>query len=352
VLNQALNFSYDFYRNDFSKEELEAFRQDAKVYHRRAEKKYNRLARTFSQIKQHMPNLYRIDVGHGVPLPAELLLALTNTLIGHLTMLQCHMGPRSIMPHTLHSWPLHSLNLQIGFGNFDHSDLGLDYKLSKSLITLSANTLQDLRWNQVYSFRDFVPDDTGSTHICQFPNLRMLEMSAITYPDNPMMRSLQSASRLRTLRITCSKQQHVLAERSLKGWLALRELEYLELEESLNTINTILSNATHLQKLRYKTYKSDLSFGQSMKRQILPVLVDSFYQLTSLSLVFPGTIISIQALQAISQIRTLQQVHISSGNQAGWRQTWPVDHRAIIKSFRRFARSETTGHVWRYLRST
>jgi hypothetical protein len=58
----------------------------------------------------------------------------------------------------------------------------------------------------------------------------------------------------------------------------------LELEESLNTINTILSNATHLQKLRYKTYKSDLSFGQSIERQILPVLVDSFYQLTSLSL--------------------------------------------------------------------
>jgi hypothetical protein len=39
-LKQALNFSYDFYRNDFSKEELEAFRRDAKVYHRRAEKKY------------------------------------------------------------------------------------------------------------------------------------------------------------------------------------------------------------------------------------------------------------------------------------------------------------------------
>lgn len=145
-----------------------------------------------------------------------------------------------------------------------------------------------------------------------------------------MIRALLSAPRLQSLAITCSDQLKILAATTMSS---LRELDYAEHEDLLEAFALILKNSTHLQKLRYKTYKSDLSADQSMDHQILPVLVNSFYQLTSLSLAFPGTIIFTQALQAISQIRTLQQVHIASGNQFGWRQTWLVDHRAIIRTF-------------------
>jgi hypothetical protein len=62
--------------------------------------------------------------------------------------------------------------------------------------------------------------------------------------------------------------------------------------------------------------------------QLLPLLVESFHNLASLSLVWEGISISESALEQIGTLRSLRQLKLSAGAQSGWRPNWFVDHDA------------------------
>lgn len=68
-----------------------------------------------------------------------------------------------------------------------------------------------------------------------------------------------------------------------------------------------------------------------LDQNLLPLLVSSFTALTSLSLVWAGVSISESALDTISSLTSLEQIHLSAGFQAGWRHDWLADHDIMRK---------------------
>lgn len=64
---------------------------------------------------------------------------------------------------------------------------------------------------------------------------------------------------------------------------------------------------------------------------VLPLLVHSFSNLTSLALGWKGTEIPEQSLFLISKLTTLEQLHLSVGFQYGWRHEWLIDHSMMLK---------------------
>ncbi|KAI9930902.1 hypothetical protein MW887_010553 [Aspergillus wentii] len=66
---------------------------------------------------------------------------------------------------------------------------------------------------------------------------------------------------------------------------------------------------------------------------VLPLLSQSFGNLTSLSLTWTGTSIDETALEHISTLKGLTQIHLSAGHQFGPRHDWFVDHDTIRKAF-------------------
>ena len=68
-----------------------------------------------------------------------------------------------------------------------------------------------------------------------------------------------------------------------------------------------------------------------LEDRVLPLLAQSFSNLTSLSLVWDSLKIPDQAMEHISQIETLEQLHLSAGYQSGWRHDWLIDHQIMRK---------------------
>lgn len=71
-----------------------------------------------------------------------------------------------------------------------------------------------------------------------------------------------------------------------------------------------------------------------LEAQLLPLLSHSFSRLTSLEIAWESTSIPDLALEFIGSLTTLQQIHLSAGNQFGWRRDWQIDHKAMQKHFR------------------
>lgn len=79
--------------------------------------------------------------------------------------------------------------------------------------------------------------------------------------------------------------------------------------------------------------KLALPFGTPsdiLSADIVPVLYNSRFNQTSLSLVREGSIAEI-SLEVIASLRTLEQIHLSSGNRLGWIHDCQIDHTFMRK---------------------
>lgn len=70
---------------------------------------------------------------------------------------------------------------------------------------------------------------------------------------------------------------------------------------------------------------------EMLDTSLLPLLASSFTALTSLDLKWMGLSISESALETISSLTSLEQIHLSAGNQSGWRHDWLIDHEIMRK---------------------
>ncbi|KAL8712494.1 MAG: hypothetical protein Q9220_003342 [cf. Caloplaca sp. 1 TL-2023] len=66
-----------------------------------------------------------------------------------------------------------------------------------------------------------------------------------------------------------------------------------------------------------------------LDQEIMPMLASSFFNLTSLSLAWDSPDISCQALQDLSALAGLQQLHIRAKDRQGWRDEWLIDHKRM-----------------------
>ena len=93
----------------------------------------------------------------------------------------------------------------------------------------------------------------------------------------------------------------------------------------------MIENDQFLSFLQANTQLSKFSLqreasGAFLETRLLPLLTESFRQLTSLSLKWKGDSIPGSALQAIASLVSLQQLHLSAGHQHGQGYNWFIDH--------------------------
>ncbi|KAL8722602.1 MAG: hypothetical protein Q9181_007447 [Wetmoreana brouardii] len=121
---------------------------------------------------------------------------------------------------------------------------------------------------------------------------------------------------------------------------------------ALHSIALLQAN-TQLLKLRIPNPMSE----RALNEQLLPLIARSFTMLTSLSLAWDSEVIVEKALECISTVTTLKQIHLSAGDQFGEFSGcdtvyyWEINHQIIRKHFaslsslRRLAFSRDTYHV-------
>ena len=66
-----------------------------------------------------------------------------------------------------------------------------------------------------------------------------------------------------------------------------------------------------------------------LEDEVLPLLGGYFSSLTSLNLVWRDPESSCSALDMISRIKALEQLHLSAGEQLDWKLNWLIDHELM-----------------------
>lgn len=277
-----------------------------------------------------LPHLEILEWEDQFVLPESFFTAFACSSIQHLRLVRVRTNHESEIQLPSHlkrcHWPLRSLHLELCWHFPSRSGSRESVlPLSTSILSLCAPTLETLTWIGDMGSEDacsFASND----HQCHFPRLRRLKLSRIKFSDLSILNSfLGIGTRIRELAIDVEGgeiEKNFFADR---GRIETLETLYSCAAKSIESLDFLQANS-QLSKL---TVDSPLPPSFLDYTSFRPLLPGSFHNLTSLSLVWEGTSISDCALELISTLQRLQQLHLSAGRQFGWRHDWRIDHEAI-----------------------
>lgn len=281
-----------------------------------------------------LPHLEALDIQDHIPLPPSFFNALACSSIQHLKLFRVHIKKEFeiALPKALarRGWPLRSLHLELTWP-ISSGTRGSSAPLCTSILQLCAPTLERFAWVKLSMVSREDGQSLAKEDSPRFLQLRELALDRVEFTDESSLDLLifsQSESRLRVLEADAG-------HRSLIG-------QYLERCGPIRTLETFVWNASGLKPnhpftfLRQNSQLSKLSlqFRQTpavLDEGILPILSRSFQKLKSLSLTWESTSISTTALQLIGTLRSLEQIHLSTGHQSGWRHNWVINHQEMRK---------------------
>ena len=276
-----------------------------------------------------LPHLELLDWEDMTTLQPSFFDAIAQSTIQHLKIFRIRVDklftiniPR-FQPSR--SWPLRSLYLEVlpAFGN-----MKLDLScLCTSILQACAPSLQSLTWDSC----DRKPIHTNRLGPSpRFPSLRHLRLAFLKFADECYLRELVH-DELNSLDVNTTSTSVSSEFFDRRGWVP--------------ALQTFVWNSSHLPEsqslafLEANPQISKLSIPSAapatlLEDRVLPLLAQSFSNLTSLSLVWAGQSIPFQAMESITQITTLQQMHLSAGFQIGWRHDWLIDHQIMRRYLR------------------
>ncbi len=277
-----------------------------------------------------LPHLELLDWRDGITLPRSFFQCLPFTSIQHLRLSGVKIDEELEieLPKTSGSWPLRTLFLQIqpSLSECLETDGPSTHPICPNILRLCASTLESLTWEafsekERYSFATYKMDSMP-----QFPRLRSLSLRFLAFSDYSVLDALLEGD-VRELEINLAQDSLCSDFFEKRGTMpALKTLAWrgkIKSDQSL----TFLRENSQLSKLSLRSEAP----GAFLEGQLLPLLTKSFRHLTSLSLKWEDDSIPASALDAINLLTTLQQLHLSAGNQLGWTRTWLIDH-ALMKS--------------------
>ena len=276
-----------------------------------------------------LPHIEYFDWEDRITLQPSFFHALAQSTIQHLKICGIHVDKlfRIDMPtsHPSRSWPLRSLYLDVLPAM---SNLELDVScLCTSILQACAPTLQSLIWDT----RSQNPIHTDVLGPCpRFPSLRHLRLAFLKFADVCYLSELVH-DELNSLDVdtnSSSASSEFFDRRGRIPALKIFVWKAYNLPESQS-----------LAFLKANPQISKLSIPRPapatlLEDRILPLLAQSFANLTSLSLIWAALRIPFQAMESITKITTLQQMHLSAGNQFGWRHDWLIDHGIMRRYLR------------------
>ena len=276
--------------------------------------------------KTVLPHLELLDWEDRIVVQPLFYDAIANSTIQHLKLYRVPADKVFSInpPHSRSSgsWPLRSLYLEImpAMSNID-LDVSL---LCTSMLRLCAPSLQSLTWAACYP-KPFHTDGLGPSPC--FPSLRHLRLEHLKLVDVCLLETLVH-NELTSLDV------------DTEGSAACSE--FFDRRSRVPGLKTFVWSSPHLpesQSLKFLEANPQISklsmplsaSARLLEDRLLPLLEQSFSNLASLSLVWEGLNIPYQALGYISQIKTLEQLHLSAGDQYGWRHNWLIDHEVMRK---------------------
>ncbi|MCJ1422469.1 hypothetical protein MMC29_000349 [Sticta canariensis] len=302
-----------------------------------------------------LPHLELLDIQDHVPLPRSFFNAMACSPVQHLRLFRVAVSEEFeiALPERLvhRGWPLRTLHLELnwrilGEGPWLHRRIfgegrGSTAPLSASILRLCAPTLEKLTWKtlsiwMIWSVGREWGDDLHSLvgqEPPHFGRLRELTLENIKFSDYSTIRLLicpQPESRLQVLEIDADDDSLVA--------------QFLESCGTIRSLKTFVWKTPRLapdHPLAFLQQNSQLSklsvyFPQKpalLDERILPILSQSFQELESLSLAWDSLSISNSALELIATLHSLQQIHLSAGNQGT--NGWFIKHQKMRDYLRR-----------------
>ena len=275
-----------------------------------------------------LPHVELLDWEDKITLQPSFFDAIAQSTIQHLKLYRIRVdklftidtGP--LRPSR--SWPLRSLYLEVLPAT---SNLTLDAScLCTSILQACAPTLQYLTWDTC-SRNPIHTDGLGPGP--RFPSLRHLRLAFLRFADVCYLSELVH-DELNSLDVDTNSSSASSQFFDLRGRIpALKTFVW----------KSNLPASQSLAFLKANPQFSKLSIPNAapatlLDDRILPLLAQSFANLTSLSLVWDGLSIPFQAMETITKITTLQQLHLSAGCQWGWRYDWLIDHGIMRRYLR------------------
>ena len=270
-----------------------------------------------------LPHLESLDWRDQIVLPRSFFKLLPLSSIQHLRLFRVKVSEAFEINLPWASWPLRTLYLEL-ITDLD-ADKPRTSMICADILRLCAPTLESLTWQTLllqYELHSFATYTMGSAP--QFPRLRSLGLRDVVFSDYSMLDALLEGD-LRELEVDLGRDSLYLEFFEERGTMpALTTLVWdgkIKADQSLS----FLKANTQLSKLSLQREAS----GAFLETQLLPILTTSFRQLTSLSLKWDSDSIPGSALEAISSLGGLQQLHLSAGDQFGWGYSWLIDHELM-----------------------
>ena len=276
-----------------------------------------------------LPHIELLDWEDRITLQPSFFDAIAQSTIQHLKIYRIRVDKLfTINAPTFQpsrSWQLRSLYLELMPAM---SNLKLDVScVCTSILRACAPTLQSLTWDTCSRN----PINTNGLGLCpHFPSLRHLRLAFLRFADVCYLSELVHDG-LHSLDVDTN--------------MSPASSEFFDRRGRVPALKVFVWGASKLPEsqslafLRANPQILKLSITRAapatlLEDRILPLLAESFANLTSLSLVWAALRIPFQAMESITKITTLQQLHLSAGEQLGWRHDWLIDHGIMRRYLR------------------
>ena len=280
-----------------------------------------------------LPHLELLDWEDRIVLPRSFFVSLVCSSIKHLKLFRVQVEEefKIELPGALATckWPLQTLHLELSPTLCKRKEISTS-TLCNSILRLCAPTLESLTWASLWGDSSY-SFSTGALDPPCFPNLRNLKLDRILFSDSSVLNALIQDN-LRSLDADTESKAVCADFFQSRGTIPALETfvwRVLRLPAS-HPLNFLRAN-TQLSKLSLPYKVPDIF----LEIDLLPLLSSSFKRLTSLCLKWEGSTISESALDMISSISTLEQIHLSAGEEYGWKHDWLINHNSMRRYLRK-----------------
>lgn len=272
-----------------------------------------------------LPHVELLDWEDRICLPQSFFNDLALSPVAHLKLFRVKVDEEYGITFPCHlttrTWPLRTLHLEIKPSVRQLRKMSTS-PLFESILHLCSPTLEDLSLRSTgrrdpYTFKT----------IHHFPNLRKLSIALVNFDDVSVLEALvHDGLRYLDVGLACWDPIHVA---------------FFERRETIPSLHTFVWHGGPLEPsepphkfLRANPQIERLAFSdfvasQVLETEIIPMLSNHFRKLSSLQLVWECTSIPESALEKIAELKTLKQIHLSAGNQFGWKHDWLIDHDSL-----------------------
>ncbi|KAL3484464.1 hypothetical protein BJX62DRAFT_243893 [Aspergillus germanicus] len=272
-----------------------------------------------------LPHLDTVEWVAGTMIDTPLLNCLAASKARHLR-LYGQIDSDSVALSTK-SWPLESLDINIEWewGVFMERESLDSSSLWRSLIQACSSTLKRLNIDHSrYSELNFESNkDKPIQFTAEFPRLKSLQIVSETALCPTSLRSVLQSKYLSTIWIPMCYSTSMEC---------LDEVGHNETLQTLVLTGYSLPPKVPLRVFQDNPQLTAVGVCYGAPPAILEPLISALGALSNLkvlSLEWDGTRIPESSLSALSSLVTLEQLHITSGNQGGWKHDWFVDHDII-----------------------